>query len=194
MLEGAPLPDESITVKSAFRKAAASLSAAFLFLNFHSIQPGYADSRLNAPTAAGTRVNSDSESLLRFGLPIDSKELREIQSAVEATKIDLKTRRIVFAQNDINTAKSLINKYETKIIQQIPVNHRDEALKSLARLKADIPPVLEAITTEQNSGSGSVQERKGTLINTFQPLSCFISKILLMKTYSSIGCSVRFPG
>jgi len=33
----------------------------------------HADARLNAPSAAGTRVNSDAESLLRYGLPIKNQ-------------------------------------------------------------------------------------------------------------------------
>jgi hypothetical protein len=41
-----------------------------------SSQVAISDSRLNAPSAAGTRVNSDPESLLRYGLPIDSKNIR----------------------------------------------------------------------------------------------------------------------
>ena len=43
----------------------------------------HADARLNAPSAAGTRVNSDPESLLRYGLPFDNKEARDLQIAVE---------------------------------------------------------------------------------------------------------------
>jgi len=49
--------------------------------------PGFADARLNALTAAGTRVNRDPKSLLRYGLPLAqkdpvTKELREAQTSM----------------------------------------------------------------------------------------------------------------
>ena len=59
--------------------------------------PAYADARLNAPTAAGTRVNRDAESLLRFGLPFDCKEARELQDAIENVKNNLKVRELCSA-------------------------------------------------------------------------------------------------
>lgn len=55
-----------------------------------ALPSAFADARLNAPTAAGTRVNRDAESLLRFGLPFESKEARALQDAVENVKNNLK--------------------------------------------------------------------------------------------------------
>ena len=126
-----------------------------------SIQPVLADARLNAPTAAGTRVNSDPESLLRYGLPIDNKELREIQENIEAAKVDLKTRRIIFAKNDISNAKSLLTKYTDKILKAAPANHKDQVKASIERMNNDFPIYEKAIGAESNAGSGSLQERKG---------------------------------
>lgn len=98
------------------------IASSISFLDFN-IDSAYADARLNAPTAAGTRyycksiiksikfhinknfhiiiyrVNSDAESLLRYGLPINNKEVREIQNSVESIKSNLKTRRINFAKS-----------------------------------------------------------------------------------------------
>lgn len=120
-----------------------------------------ADARLNAPTSAGTRVNSDAESLLRYGLPIPSKEIREIQSNVETAKMNLKTRRIVFAKQDVNNVKSLISRYEAKLLSAVPSANLESAKNSLERLKADVVPLLSAIEQESAAGSGSLQERKG---------------------------------
>lgn len=121
-----------------------------------------ADARLNAPTAAGTRVNSDAESLLRYGLPIDNKDVRDIQTAIEAVKMDLKGRRTSFAINDVNQAKRLLLKNGDKIVSTIaPKNHQTAAKESLRRMIDDISPLLTAIDAQSAAGSGSIQERKG---------------------------------
>ena len=121
----------------------------------------YADSRLNAPTSAGTRVNSDAESLLRYGLPISNKEIRDIQASIELTKMDLKTRRIPSAKQDVNNAKELLKRYESKLLAAVPSANVELAKASLERLKEDTAPLLSAIEAESNAGAGSLQERKG---------------------------------
>ena len=137
-----------------------TLGNTFMIPNF--VQPVLADARLNAPTAAGTRVNSDPESLLRYGLPIaNDKELREIQENIEAAKVDLKTRRIIFAKNDISNAKSLLTKYTDKILKAAPANHKDQVKASIERMNNDFPIYEKAVGAESNAGSGSLQERKG---------------------------------
>ena len=132
-----------------------------------------ADARLNAPTSAGTRVNSDAESLLRYGLPISNKEIREIQSSVETAKMNLKTRRIIYAKQDVNNVKSLIARYEAKILSAVPSANLESAKNSLERLKADVVPLLSAIEQESAAGSGSLQERKGIKVQFKNPSKTF---------------------
>ena len=119
-----------------------------------------ADARLNAPSAAGTRVNSDAESLLRYGLPINSKEIRDIQASIESAKMNLKTRRVNFAKGDLNNAKEKLLSKKDKIFAAVPSNHLAEAKESYSRLLADIEPLDIAMTSEMTSGSGSLQERE----------------------------------
>jgi len=120
-----------------------------------------ADSRLNAPSSAGTRVNSDPESLLRYGLPINNKEIRDIQKSIESAKINIKTRRVGFAESDIKSAKDSLTKNSNRLLSAVPSNHRKEAEESLKRMQLDITPLIDALQTEQKAGSGSIQERKG---------------------------------
>lgn len=129
--------------------------------NTHMIPVANADARLNAPTAAGTRVNSDPESLLRYGLPFNDKDIRSIQSSIESVKSNLKTRRPGFAVSDLTNAKKLIKSNSAKIIKKFPEVNRAEGQKSLEKLEELISPVEDAINTQQASGSGSVQERAG---------------------------------
>ena len=88
-------------------------------------------------------------------------EIREIQSNVETAKMNLKTRRIVFAKQDVNNVKSLISRYEAKLLSAVPSANLESAKNSLERLKADVVPLLSAIEQESAAGSGSLQERKG---------------------------------
>jgi hypothetical protein len=126
--------------------------------------PAFADSRLDAPTSAGTRVNSDAESLLRYGLPITNKEIRDIQSSVESAKLNLKTRRIQYAKGDVENVKAMLSKYESKLLNAVPSVNLAEAKSALESMKADVPPLLASISAESAAGAGSLQERKGVAI------------------------------
>lgn len=150
--------------RSTFRSIAVVLSSFLLLnnpINTHNVM---ADSRLNAPSSAGTRVNSDPESLLRYGLPINNKEIRDIQKSIESAKINIKTRRVGFAESDIKSAKDSLTKNADKLLSAVPSNHRKEAEESLNRMQLDIIPLIEALQIEQKAGSGSLQERKGNSI------------------------------
>ena len=118
-----------------------------------------ADRPLNAPSAAGTRVNSDPDSLLRLGLPIKSKEIREIQNSIESCKMNLRTRRVNFAINDLNNAKSKISSYNSKLMSAFPKSKQEEGKAALEQLVADMDPLVTSMQAEESSGSGSVQER-----------------------------------
>ena len=86
----------------------------------------FADQFGGQGAASGTRVNSDPESLLRYGLPITNKEVREIQTSVEQTKANLRTRRQNFAKGDLQKTAELLNKNGEKVISSMPTNHKVE--------------------------------------------------------------------
>ena len=151
--------------RSTFRSIAVVLTSFLLLNNPINTHNVLADSRLNAPSSAGTRVNSDPESLLRYGLPINNKEIRDIQKSIESAKINIKTRRVGFAESDIKSAKDSLTKNANKLLSAVPNNHRKEAEESLNRMQLDIAPLIDALQTEQKAGSGSVQERKGNNFN-----------------------------
>lgn len=155
--------------KRVLRSMLSIVTASSIVFSALGIDPLLADSRLNAPTAAGTRVNSDADSLLRYGLPIKSKELRDIQAAVESSKVNLKTRRVQFAESDVNNALNLVTKNEAKLLQQAPPNHKKQSADSIQRFKADVGPLLASIKAYRIAGAGSLQERKGFLFT----LLCF---------------------
>ena len=117
---------------------------------------------------------------MRYGLPITNKgffiyiplsfihlithlqslDIRNIQASVESAKINIKTRRINFALNDVKTVKSLLDSKGNAILKTVPSNHMDNAKASMQRLKEDIEPLLASLNAETASGSGSLQERQ----------------------------------
>ena len=123
--------------------------------------PVLADARLNAPTAAGTRVNSDPASLLRYGLPFNNKDVRDIQGSIESIKSNLKTRRPGFAQADLANAVKLLKNNGAKIIKATPDKNKVAAQASIDKLIELSTALDTAINAQISAGSGSLQERSG---------------------------------
>jgi len=142
------------------QKVIAAVSIAVTSWGF-SPSVSFADRPLNAPSAAGTRVNSDAESLLRYGLPIVNKEVREIQAAVESAKLNLKTRRIAFASSDVSNVRALLKAKKENLLRSVPPSHLEAAKESLKRFEEDITPLSTAISANAAAGAGSIQDRQG---------------------------------
>jgi hypothetical protein len=81
-----------------------------------------------------------------------SKELREIQGDVEAAKIDLKTRRILFAKQDISNAQQALGKYTNKILKFIPKEHLEIAKSVVNKFDKDIPIYMQALSAAAAAG------------------------------------------
>lgn len=113
----------------------------------------------NAASSAGSRVNKDAESLLRYGLPLKKsvdKDARKLQIAVESIKDDLRTKRISSAVQDVQQAKRLIGAKSADAIASAASN-KDEVLTRLDQMASQLQPlesVLQAI-----GPPGSPQER-----------------------------------
>ena len=100
-------------------------------------------------SAAGTRVNSDPESLLRYGLPINNKEVREIQTSVEQAKANLRTRRQSFAKGDLQKTAELLKKNGAKVVASMPSNHKEEVNEKLVSMMNSCHNVLEYVTCRE---------------------------------------------
>ena len=125
------------------------------------IRPPYvsADSRLNAPSAAGTRVNSDPESLLRYGLPIKIKVIKDMQDSLESAKMNLITRRVIYAKNDMNNVNLILNANKLKILKNTPSNHVAAVQVAIDGMNAKFPTFEDLCNKVVSSGSGSIQEQ-----------------------------------
>ena len=112
----------------------------------------------NAPTSAGSRVNKDAESLLRYGLPINEKNpVRKLQLDVEQIKSDLAIKRFNEVKNDIVRAKTTLSQKGKEMMKDVRSDSMEATTKSMKTLEE----VLDQINVVMNDdfGRGSEQER-----------------------------------
>lgn len=109
-------------------------------------------------SGSGTRVNKDPESLLRYGLPIKNKEVRDLQKSIEDIRLNVSSKRKTAALDDLKKARGIINTKESKMTPSC----RDAKVCSdiLASMKSEIEPLETQLRASVDYQSGSEQERK----------------------------------
>lgn len=109
-------------------------------------------------SGSGTRVNKDPESLLRYGLPIKNKEVRELQKSVEDIKINVQVKRKAAALDDLKKARGVIKSKESKMTASC----RDAKVCTdiLASMKEKLVPLEATLKASEDYFGGSVQERE----------------------------------
>lgn len=108
-------------------------------------------------SASGSRVNKDPESLLRYGLPIDNKEVRELQKSIESIRQNVSTKRLRSALDEVKKTKTILNTKESKMVASC----RDASVCTslINNLKDGIEPIETSVKASQDAQSGSDQER-----------------------------------
>lgn len=108
-------------------------------------------------SGSGTRVNKDPESLLRYGLPINNKEVRQLQKSIEDIRINIQSKRKAAALDDLKKARGIINTKESKMTASC----RDAKVCSdiLASMKDKIEPLEASLKASTDYLNGSDQER-----------------------------------
>jgi len=108
-------------------------------------------------SGSGTRVNKDPESLLRYGLPIKNKEVRQLQKSIEDIRINIQSKRKAAALDDLKKARGIINTKESKMTASC----RDAKVCSdiLASMKDKIEPLEATLKASTDYMNGSDQER-----------------------------------
>mmetsp|Transcript_12868 Transcript_12868/g.27323 ORF Transcript_12868/g.27323 Transcript_12868/m.27323 type:complete len:470 (+) Transcript_12868:181-1590(+) len=108
-------------------------------------------------SGSGTRVNKDPESLLRYGLPINNKEVRQLQKSIEDIRINIQSKRKAAALDDLKKARGVINTKEAKMTASC----RDAKVCSdiLASMKEKLEPLEGSLKASADYLNGSDQER-----------------------------------
>ena len=119
-------------------------------------QPGSVMAKEMA-SGSGSRVNKDAESLLRYGLPINCKEVRNLQVTIENIKNDIGSKRKGPALEGAKKSKSIIAKQTQKMVNVC----RDaaECTTILGQMQLNLEPLEASLKAAQDTQQGSDQER-----------------------------------
>ena len=110
-------------------------------------------------SGSGSRVNKDPESLLRYGLPIDNKEVRQLQPVIEEIRQDIGTKRKSAALDGVKKARTVMKgKAADKMVKAC--REPTKCATILDGMIADLDPLEDALGDSLNANRGSEQERK----------------------------------
>ncbi|KAL9179450.1 hypothetical protein ACHAXT_008740 [Thalassiosira profunda] len=109
-------------------------------------------------SGTGTRVNKDPESLLRYGLPINNKEVRDLQKSIEDIRTNVQSKRKAAALDDLKKARGTINTKESKMTASC----RDAKVCSdiLGSMKEKLETLEVPLKASADYLNGSEQERE----------------------------------
>lgn len=108
-------------------------------------------------SGSGSRVNKDPESLLRLGLPIDNKEVRQLQSTIEDIKTDVSSKRKAAALDGVKKARTQIKTKSSKITASC--QDATYCTSLLNTISTELDPLEKALLDSQEASRGSEQER-----------------------------------
>jgi len=109
-------------------------------------------------SASGSRVNKDAESLLRLGLPINSKEVRELQVNLEGIKQDVASKRKGPAIDGAKKVKTILGSKKAGKMASVcrEPNTCTEIMKEIDEM---MDPFTAAVKTSKDAFTGSLDER-----------------------------------
>jgi len=108
-------------------------------------------------SGSGTRVNKDPESLLRWALPIDNKDARDLQKSVEDLKINIQSKRKIAASDDLKKIKGYLKSKEGKLTASC--REATVCTELIQSMKDEIEPLEGMLKASADSQTGSDQER-----------------------------------
>jgi len=113
---------------------------------------------LNAPTSSGTRVNKNPQSLLNYGLPITSPEMRNVQAAIDSISDDIRSKRWGSALSTCQKARSILSSKESVLLSQVRGDEKQNAKIQIENILGALGPLQDSL--ELKEGAGTVLERE----------------------------------
>jgi len=109
-------------------------------------------------SGTGSRVNKDAESLLRYGLPINNKEVRKLQVVIEEIKQDIGSKRKSAALDGVKKARTAIKSTASKMTASC--RDANFCTTILNEMNDNLDPLDQSLKDSQGAQNGSEQERK----------------------------------
>jgi len=124
----------------------------------HNVMANAGGGAQDKASATGSRVNKDPESLLRLGLPINNKQVRELQGNIETIKGDVSSKRKSSAYDEMKKVKSIVGS-KKKVAKMVASCRSPEiCTQAIQEIDAAMDPLAEAIKSSQDALKGSLEE------------------------------------
>ena len=122
----------------------------FLSLGWFWVSPAQAAPVLSLPVAylpPGDAI-TDPKALLRYSLPIDSPEIRNVQDKLEGLNYALRTKQWGRAKREINQASRLLGRKRSAVLEAIPEERRSMADPLFEKIGHQLDTMKEAAQTK----------------------------------------------
>ena len=105
---------------------------------------------------------TDGGALLRYSLPIDNKEIRQVQDELEGISNRLRSKRWGPIQKDANKAERILERKREAILASVPEEKKAQAESLLDSISAGIGPLKDAA---ENQDKEAVWTERKQLLN-----------------------------
>ncbi len=108
-----------------------------------------------APAHAGLppgNAVTDGAALLRYALPIDNSEIRQIQGELEGLSEWLRSKRWGPIKKDLSKVERVLTRKRGAILAAVPADRQEKAVALLDSLAADLAPIRAAADAEDKEG------------------------------------------
>lgn len=102
---------------------------------------------------------TDPKSLLRYALPIENREIRQVQKDIEAISGDLRAKRWTPILKNVRHAAQVLALREDNILASIPADRQAKARDLIARLETDVPEFENAVNAKDKAAVQQVRNR-----------------------------------
>lgn len=127
-------------------------------LNLTALNPAL--SPILATLPPGNAV-TDGAALLRYALPIDNKEIRQVQGDLEGLSEWLRSKRWGPIKKDIKKVERLLERKRDVILAAVPADRQDQAIALLDNIAMGLSPIRAAAEAEDKEAVWT--ERKNLL-------------------------------
>lgn len=94
---------------------------------------------------------TDGRALLRYSLPIDSPDIRDIQKDIEGLSDNLRAKRWAPIERNLKHVSKVLNLRPKNILAAVPEERRSQAESLLAALKTDLSQLEEATAAKNKA-------------------------------------------
>jgi peptidylprolyl isomerase len=105
---------------------------------------------------------TDAKAILRYALPIDSPDLRKVQSSLEDISYQIRSKRWKKIESDIKQASSLLASRSDAILQTVPESQRTAGTATLEQIKADVAALATAAEAKDKA---AVQSQRNSILD-----------------------------